>query len=394
MATNTSGMERLVLQTLADIYSSGPDDLFENAFQDMTAAKGNSETLQIGASAAMTVNEATSGTAAAATPTFLDLEDNRVLSMFITIPQNTQMHQLGGGSMISFNASGIPGNPYVQGTLRDALRQMLRRRSVLAAYYLRQKAWTSAAATYYNNVEGDTLTEADVEASISELESLDGEHDIAIYVHPFGHSALKVIPGYQPIPAGSQVGMMIGSINGYPVYRTNAIIRGIPDGYTDASTAPSGATATSQVASAALSSSGAYTFTMPALTVDGVSVNQGGFVLGEKVYAPNVDNPVTEANAGALTTATSTSCIFTSGSATDGNELTAGAYAGLLVSAGIKNYVIDRAHAFRCVQQQPMFRIIPKGTGETDDELQITMRFGMVARTGRVRVLMTPKTTL
>ena len=394
MATNTSGMERLVLSTLADIYSSGPDDLFETAFRDMSAALGNQETLQIGASASMTVNEATSGTAATSTPSFMDLENNKVLSMFITIPQLSQAQYLGGGAQVSFNASGVPGNPYVQGTLRDALLQMLKRRSTLADLYLRQKAWTSAAATYYNNVEGDTLTEADVESSIAELELLDGEHDIAIYVNPFGHAALKVIPGYQPMPAGGAVGMQVGSINGYPVFRSNAIARGIPPGWTAVGTAPSGAVATAQVATVASSSSGTYTFTLPSASVDGATVNAGGFVLGERVYAPSIDNPISEANAGLTTTATATSVVTAYGAASDGDELTAGTYAGIVASAGIKNFVVDRAHLFRSTQMQPTFRIIPRGTGYTDDELQITMRFGMVARSGRVRVLVTPKSVL
>jgi hypothetical protein len=269
---------------------------------------------------------------------------------------------------------------------------MLKRRSVRAHQYLRELAWTSAANTYYTNVEGDTLTEADVESSIAELESLDGEHDIALFVNPFGHAALKTIPGWQPVPAGESVGNLIGAINGYPVYRTTAIQRGIPDGWTAVGTAPVGRAAKAQTANAVASNGGTVTATM--VNADGSLGYKHSFVVGEKVFMPYIDNAITEASAGLLTTATATSLVFASGAATDVDELTAGTYAGLIRSAGIKNIVVDRAHMFRSQIQMPTFRIIPRGTGYTDDELQITMRCGMVGRTGRARVLMTPNSSL
>jgi hypothetical protein len=385
----TDGRVALVLREMADIWSR-QNDAYDLLFRDMNSMFKGSESLQISASPQFTVNEGTTGTADSVTNACLTLLCDRPVSMFITLPQLSQLQNMGGGSSISFNsAPSIPSNPWVEGTLRDALTQLRNRISEIAVYYIaRSLCWTSAAATYYNNVESDTLTENDVLSCIAELESLDGEHDIAIVAHPMGLASFMAIPGWMPYTQGANVGFgmpQVGSINGVPVFKTNNIQRGIPAGYVSVSAAPVGTPATKSVATVAASVSGAYTLTVP---------SGHGFVLGEYVYAPNLDNPITEANAAPLTTATATSIVCTSGTATDADELTAGTYSGLVVPRGIKNLVVDRAHMFRCQQLMPSVKIADKGTGQTDDELKITARFGVIGRTGRARVLMTPKTNL
>lgn len=371
--TVTDTREILVDDAYSDVRSR-PVDAFQVLFKDKDEMLQGAESLQIASSATVTINRATSGTPDTNADDVILLTADRPLSAFINLPQRNLRLNM-GGNPTNFGAGPLSAatNAYVKGRLVDLFNSLFNARAEDAMKYLsRDRCWTSAANTYWDNVEGDPLNRKDILKSRAAIMAQDGAHDVALCVHPWGTASIMAIEGFQPWTVGTDapnVGMSrIGTIAGVSVYECNSI------GYDHYA-----------VCSVAASSSGTFTLTVPA---------GHGFVVGEPIYTTLLDTNVPVTAPVTITVATATSIQFVYGTGTDSDLLTTNPAAGRIYSAGVQNIMCDRNHLFRTAQIEPNVTFVPKGSGQTDWEAQALHFFGVLARVGRVRVLNSPRTDI
>lgn len=342
------GRAKAVLSAMADLNSRTNYILDHMTVMSREVEKGDS--LDIPSMSALTV--ATSGasdvSAETVTNAVLTLTVNRDPMINVDIPQLTKMQMLNGSWAQQVAENGIR-------DLRNSMDTTLVGDLLTLAY--------DSSATYHDNVAGDSLTSADIlNAKAALLDNAGSRPEaLKLFVSSFGEASIGAISAFVPNYTQSEMGNLgipkIGTVHGIPVYVSQSVKRG-----------------RTVAATASAIASNVITFTVAA----GHNV-----VPGQKITSAGATTNITTAVAVTSVTATTIVAPLTAS-----NDATNGA-ATITIDAS-ENLLVDTSHQFVAYQAMPQTRVVPYELRHTD-HLHIWSAWGAKGRTGRVRVLCSPR---
>lgn len=351
---STAGMLKEVRRALADLYSKGP---METIWSQLTYhSLVGLELIEIPSIAAMTTvatqssgDDVTGISAQQVAPSLLEMKADQNRAVFIHQEAQRRAQYMGG----SFY-------PQVASQSTEQLISYVDQN--IAEYWRGYPAWTTGtAATYHDNVAGDALTAADFSEARGKIMANLGKKDLRWFVPPAVMGQVQAIPGFIPNYQQSEMGNiglpLIGRINGIPVFES-------PDLPVSRTVAGSASSITSNVMT--------------------ITVAAGhGLVAGMFIKTTGGTANVTSSTA--ITSTTSNSVVVAK---TASNDAANGALTIELQSN--ESYLVDKNHChFGWQTEAPEARIVER-SDSMGDVIQIGLRWGRVARAGRVRVLHSP----
>lgn len=343
---------KAVLGVLSDIYSRGRFAI--DAVTPLREPLGLGDIIEVPSIAALTVTAsgATSTTPQAITTNILSLNANLDPMINCLLPRLAATQLMDGR--------------WAEAVARQAM--IMLKNDMDAAFlrtYLAQSiAWTTGtAATYHDNVAGDSLTSADWLNAKAGLLAQDGcqEQNIVAFISPYAEASIRSIAAFVPNFMEAEKGNigipMLGRVHGIPVYVTNSILRGL-------NIATTACSITTNVATATVAAGHGLVAGVP-ITSTGMTVNQSV--------------------ATAITSTTATTIVYAltgaDGAMADG--------VGTIIDASSWNVMMDIAQVFTAQQGGPMVRVVPDFQ-TTGDALQLSTIWGRIARAAYTRVIHSP----
>lgn len=344
---------KAVAAELADLWSR--TDYVVDKVSDQSALVGAGDSADIADISALTVNASggTDMTIESVTTNVLNLAVNLQPAICASFPLTSRTQLLNGAW-----ASQVASQAVIQ--LKNSIDNSLCR-----DYLAESLCWTTGtAATYHVNVAADSLVEDDFSNAIAMQLSTDGTQmqNLAFFLSPYAAGSLKSIAGYnqQVVSQNGQLGIpQIGSVDGVPVYLTNAIRRN----------------------------------KVIATTAGTISSNQGtftcgaghGVVAGQRVTFAGMTGAASNTAAVTVVSTTATTIVApyteSDGALADG--------VGTITTASSDNLLLDLSGIYVARQVFPMVRIVPN-TVQTSDILQIGALWGRIGRAGKAVVMHSP----
>lgn len=344
---------KAVLEVLSDIYSRGRFAV--DAVTPLREPLGLGDIIEVPSISALTVTASGATTTApqAITTNILSLAADRDPMINCLLPRlaSTQLMNGKWAESVARQAMIMLKNSMDESFLRTYLAQVI--------------GWTTGtAATYHDNVAGDTLTSIDWLNAKAGLLAQDGcmEQNLVAFISPYAEASIRSIaafvPNYNEAEKGNLGIPMMGRVHGVPVYVTNSILRNLSVATTAVSVATNVATAT-------------------------VAAGHG-LVAG--VPITTTGHTVNQATPTAITSTTATTVVY---ALTTGDVSPMADGVGTIVDASSWNIMMDIAQVFTAQQGGPMVRVVPDFQ-TTGDALQLSTIWGRIARAAYTRVLHSP----
>lgn len=346
---------KAVLSALADIHSRGQTIL--DLVTELREPLGAGDIIDVGDISALTVADAggaspSNQTVQSVTQNVLTLTVNLEPSIFAEIPVLQSIQNLNGAWAPQVAAQSMT-------MLRNSMDSTF-------LTYVSSTLCADQSATYVVNAAGDTIAVADILNARAQLLAQDGTNasDLVMVVHPYAEAGIlslsAFIPNFQRAEQGD-LGMLLGTVYGIPVYTSNSVER-------NRAVACTAVSVTSNVAT--------------------VTAANHGLEVGNLVTISDITTPLTTAAAIASTADANTFTV----------PLTAGDGAmadgvGTVTCSNCFNVMFDRKHMFAARQKMPSVRIVDREL-RTSSVLQVSALWGRVGRAGRAVRIHTPGSSL
>lgn len=345
------GRAKAVLEVLSDIYSRGKFAI--DSVTPLREPLGFGDLIDVPSIASLTV------TASGATTTAPQAITTNVLTL------NANLDPMINALLPHLAATQLLNGKWAQAVAKQAMIMLKNSMDETFLQYLAETiAWvTGSAATYHDNVAGDTLTSADWLNAKAGILAQDGaqEQNLVAFVSPYAEGSIRSIAAFVPNFTEAEKGNigipLLGRVHGVPVHTSNSIRR-------NKSVATTAASITTNV----------VTWTVAA---------GHGFVPGMLVTSTGMTVNLSTAAAITSTTATTIVAPLTGadGAMADG--------VGNVVDATSWNVMLDSAQVWTAQQGGPMARVVPDFQ-TTGDALQLSTIWGRIARAAYTRVIHSP----
>lgn len=320
---------------------------------------GAADSIEVPASPQLTVaaNGANTTAPQSGTPTVLAVNPNLHPLINVLLPAVDQVQLLGG--------------TWAPQIAEDATQQLKNSMdNALCQDYLARTLAYDTAASYHDNLAGDSLTEDDILNSKATILAQDGSmaSSLALITSPFGEASITSIAGFTPMAQQIDQGLLgvpqIGKVFGIPVLSTNAVQRSLT-----------------------IAGTGSITSNVATVTV----AAGHGFVPGAMVYTSGFTvaggQNIASTSAVAVQSVTATTVVF----ALSGTNGSIGS--GSIIMRSCMNLLVDLKHIFVAQQRFPTIRVVDDYQS-TSSALQVSALWGRIGRAGRCRVIHSPPSSV
>ena len=345
---------KIVLDALEPLYTRSV--YLIDRVRNLREPLGSADSIEVPASPQLTVaaNGANTTAPQSGTPTVLAVNPNLHPLINVLLPAVDQVQLLGG--------------TWAPAIAEDATQQMKNSMdNALCQDYLARTLAYDTAATYHDNLAGDSLTEDDILNSKATILAQDGSmaSSLALITSPFGEASITSIAGFTPMAQQIDQGLLgvpqIGKVFGIPVLSTNAVQRSL-----------------TIAASATNIATNVCTATVPA---------GHGMVPGAMVYTSGMTANIASGSAVAITSVTTTTIVFPLTAANGSNGT------GNVIMRSCMNLLVDLKHIFVAQQRFPTIRVVDDYQS-TSSALQVSALWGRIGRAGRCRVIHSPPSSV